>query len=324
MSELISIIIPVFNVERYLDRCLESVKKQTYTNIEVILVDDGSTDSSGIICDKYSSTDGRFKVIHKVNGGVASARNVGVDASAGDYIGFVDPDDWIECDMYDRMHKDMIMYNVDMVTCAYYEIYASKTIIKRFGQKGIVTYDIALKDILQNFNAYLWCRLYRRHVFDGVRFIEGRNFEDIEIIPRLIINSRSVYFDEHPVYYYQARREGSIVASKNSKNYGDFFWSYIEILRTIRTTKPEFAGLAVKGAAIGYLVQYKRFVDEEKVNEIPWQELLHYKAIFLNEMRGISVRSNLLFKERAELFMVLNCPKLFIWTCRYYRKVRGR
>lgn len=322
MSDLISIIIPVFNVEKYLGDCLESIARQTYKNIEVILVDDGSTDLSGKICDNYEAVDERFKVIHKVNGGVASARNVGVEAAVGDYIGFVDPDDWIECDMYERMHKNIIMYDVDMVICAYYEIYDSKTTIKKFGEKGIVTSDIALKDILQNFSAYLWCRLYCRHVFDGIRFIAGRNFEDIEIMPRLIINSKTLYFDEHPVYYYQAKRPGSIVATKNNKNYEDFFWSYIDIMRNIRIKKPDFAGLAVKGVVIGYLAQYKRFADGGEVKGVLWEELFYYREVLLNELKGITIKNNLLFKERVELFIAIYCPRLFILSCIYYRKLK--
>ena len=104
---LISVIVPVYNVEKYLRQCLDSIINQTYRNLEIILVDDGSTDSSGIICDEYAQIDARIKVIHKENGGLSSARNAGLDVctSGGDFIAFVDSDDWLEPDMYERLYE---------------------------------------------------------------------------------------------------------------------------------------------------------------------------------------------------------------------------
>lgn len=104
MKPEISIIVPIYNVEKYLPKCIESILSQTFTNFELILVNDGSKDRSGIICDEYASKDNRIKVIHKENGGVSSARNSGVDLASGKYIGFVDPDDYIKKDMYERLH----------------------------------------------------------------------------------------------------------------------------------------------------------------------------------------------------------------------------
>lgn len=320
MSELISIIVPVYNVEAYLKRCLDSIVKQTYENIEVIIVDDGSTDLSGQICDSYSLADSRFKVIHKANGGVASARNAGLDASRGDYIGFVDPDDWIKSDMFEKMYQDITENETDIVTCGYYEVCGIDIAVKRFGENGVVSSDIALRDILQNFNAYLWCRLYRRHIFDNTRFIEGRNFEDVEIMPRLIMNGQNVFFDKRPMYYYCLKREGSIVATKTAENYHNFFWSYIDILRNIRIVKPEFTEMAVKGAVTGYLVQHKRLVDEERIDSTQWEALKEYKNILLAELADIDRRNNLSIKEKIELLMSLYCPRLFIQFCRCYRK----
>ena len=100
MDDLISVIVPVYNVEEYLDRCIESIVNQTYKNLEILLIDDGSTDNSYNICDKWAKKDNRIKVVHKENGGVSSARNVGLDVATGDYIGFVDSDDYISIDMY--------------------------------------------------------------------------------------------------------------------------------------------------------------------------------------------------------------------------------
>lgn len=123
MNGLISIIVPVYNVEKYIERCIDSVINQTYKNLEIILVDDGSNDKSGIICDEYAKKDSRIKVIHKENSGVSNARNKGLDNATGQYIAFIDSDDWIEPDMYEYMMQKMIENNVDMVRCQLKKIY---------------------------------------------------------------------------------------------------------------------------------------------------------------------------------------------------------
>lgn len=324
MSEMISIIVPVFNVEEYLEECLDSIIKQTYKQIQVIMVDDGSTDLSGRICDNYSRLDSRFKVIHKKNGGVSSARNVGLDAAEGEYIGFVDPDDWIDVDMYDRLLYNICKYNVDISVCAYYEHRRSEVCVKLYELIGRVKSDEALSDLLQHFNAYLWCRLYRRQVFEGMRFIEGRNFEDVEIMPRLFMNSSWVYFDTEPMYHYRLMRYSSIVSNRSCENLKDYFFSYIDILKNIKKEKTEFAGQAVKGAVIGYLEQCKRLSDIPKITQIQKEELCFFKSVLLKEMGGIHQKKGLSLKLQWEFMMALYFPALFIKFCRWYRMLIGR
>ena len=123
----ISIIVPIFNIEKYLSRCLDSILEQTYKNLEVILVDDGSVDNSGMIADKYARKDQRIKVIHQVNQGVSAARNTGIDLATGDYIGFVDGDDYIEPDMYEILMRIIEEQQVDIAHCGYQMVYPSKT-----------------------------------------------------------------------------------------------------------------------------------------------------------------------------------------------------
>lgn len=318
MSELISIIVPIYNVEAYIQECLDSIARQTYKNIEVIMVDDGSTDASGLICDRYCVLDERFHVIHKKNGGVSSARNSGLDAARGKYIGFVDPDDWIDEYMYEMLYSDMSEYDVDMVTCAYYEIYQSRTTIKRFPIQGMVSSDKALEGLLLNFDAYLWCRLYRKQVFEDIRFIEGRNYEDVEAMPRLIVKSKNIFFDDRPMYHYRLKREGSIVATKNNKNIQDYFYSYMDILKNMKQSRPDFSGLAIKGAAIGYIVQCKRLAMVEQLTKEQRDELCNYKLDFLREIKGIRGKSGLSVKEKIELVLSLHCTGIFMRLFKWY------
>ena len=123
---MISVIIPVYNVEEYLDDCLTSVLAQTYSNLEILLINDGSTDNSGVICDKYAQTDSRIKVFHKENGGVSSARNIGLENATGQYIAFVDPDDWIEPNMYETIITQFEKSDVDAVFCGYWENFSDE------------------------------------------------------------------------------------------------------------------------------------------------------------------------------------------------------
>ena len=140
---LISVIIPVYNVEEYLDKCIQSVLNQTYHNLQVVLVDDGSKDKSGEICDKYAKLDPRIQVIHQTNAGVSAARNVGLDTALGDYIAFVDGDDWIYQRMYEHLYGLMLQYEADIVQCAaesnvdrnnFKEENDGQKILYRFGQ----------------------------------------------------------------------------------------------------------------------------------------------------------------------------------------------
>ena len=125
MKDLVSIIVPVYNVQKYLDKCIESMLKQTYTNIEIVLVDDGSTDGSASICDKYAADDERVVVVHKKNGGQSDARNVGLEKSTGEYICWVDGDDCIEENMIELLHKNLVDNNADISICNYHSRYES-------------------------------------------------------------------------------------------------------------------------------------------------------------------------------------------------------
>ena len=126
--DLISVIVPVYNVEKYLDKCIQSIVDQTYTNLEIILVDDGSPDNSGAICDEWAEKDNRIKVIHKANGGLSDARNAGLDIATGEYIAFVDSDDYIELDFYDKLYNVIKATNCDISICNLRKVYENNNV----------------------------------------------------------------------------------------------------------------------------------------------------------------------------------------------------
>ena len=210
-TPLISVIIPVYNVEKYLRRCLDSVIAQTYQNLEIICVDDGSVDESGKICDQYAVRDARIKVIHQENQGVSAARNRGLDAAEGEYIAFVDSDDYILEDMYKKMLDMLLNYNVDLCVCQWqYEFSDGRQVVKK---KNIDPTIYGRKTSLE-FARFLYRgnyengvvvaavnKLYRRALLDTIHF-EGRIHEDDAFNERIMAKNISVYVMEEQFYVY--------------------------------------------------------------------------------------------------------------------------
>lgn len=214
-NSLISIIVPVYNVEQYLPRCIESLICQTYHNIEIILIDDGSPDKSGEICDEYARHDKRIVVIHKENGGLSDARNRGLDIAKGDYIMFVDSDDWIEENSCETLCQLVLEYDADIVVFGLNTVFSSgKTTRSKKGLTGLVNKNMCMKFLMYNvsqggvFN-YAWNKLYSSQLFKDLRFPIGRLAEDQDTTYKLIHKSQRIYVTNQALYnYYQ--RDGSI------------------------------------------------------------------------------------------------------------------
>ncbi|MCR8746796.1 glycosyltransferase family 2 protein [Romboutsia lituseburensis] len=214
---LISIIVPVYNVEKYIHECIDSIINQTYSNIEIILVNDGSTDNSGNICEKYEKKDNRIKVVHKKNGGLSDARNVGIDISNGDYICFIDSDDWINLDMIENLYNLIIRYNADIAQSDYVEVYNKDSMSKNAIKEDIKFYNS--NDMLECLygeeyvkTVVVWNKMYKKELFNQIRFPKGKLHED-EFTTYKIIHKANMIIDSNlPLYYYR-QRENSIMNS---------------------------------------------------------------------------------------------------------------
>lgn len=221
---MISVIVPVYNVEKYLERCIDSILKQTYSDLEILLIDDGSSDKSGKICDEYAKKDNRIKVIHKKNGGISDVRNVGIENAKGDYIGFVDSDDYIADDMFETLYKLSNENNADISIVSFYEMYNGKLIGVR-DDKTLTKMDKqeALKELLidTNIQSYMWNKLFKKELFDNLRFPLGKNFEDIATVLLIFERANKVVLLQEPKYYY-LRRDDSIVGHRTNKTYLDY------------------------------------------------------------------------------------------------------
>ncbi len=219
-NELISVIVPVYKVEEYLELCLDSIISQTYTNLEIILVDDGSPDNCGKICDEYAEKDPRIKVIHQENGGLSAARNAGLDIATGDYIGFVDSDDYIESNYYEELIKSIKNYNSEQAICGVRKFELESRAIF-YGNKCL-SKDDYLKELLkEDVASYTWNKLYKKELFDGIMFPVGELFEDIKTLHLLGEKTNYVSFTDKSFYNYRIR-ENSITAENKGIKAKDY------------------------------------------------------------------------------------------------------
>ena len=225
---LISIIIPVYKVEIYLEKCIQSVINQTYENLQIILVDDGSPDNCGKICDEYAQKDHRIEVIHKSNGGLSDARNKGLEIAKGEYIGFIDSDDYIESDMYEVLYNLLKQYNAYVSICNFYTVSQGKIAIKN-AENGIKEYNRIeiLKEVLldNNIQSYAWNKLYKKELFDEIKYPVGKKYEDIGTTFYLLEKCNKVVVTGKPEYYY-INRQDSIVNNVTETTITD----YIELI----------------------------------------------------------------------------------------------
>ena len=222
-TPLISIIVPVYKVEKYLVKCVESILAQTYTNFELILVDDGSPDLCPSICDEYAKKDKRIIVIHKQNGGLSDARNAGLDIATGDFIGFVDSDDYIEKDLYELMLRGILNAKADMAICNYLCVDEDYNLIREKNKYLPIRDEVLnasefITKYTEEFGWYYvvaWNKLYRKSLFDNLRYPLGKQHEDAFLIHYLAFRCGKIVCIRKGLYYY-VQRQGSIMTQQFS------------------------------------------------------------------------------------------------------------
>jgi glycosyltransferase involved in cell wall biosynthesis len=238
MTNLVSVIVPVYNVEKYVSRCVDSLLKQSYLNVEIVLVDDGSTDNSGLICDEYAKKDKRVKVIHRNNGGLSAARNVGIKKSLGEYLAFVDGDDYVSNDFVSFLMKLLTQNGGDVAQCGHFIQYSEKRKVeKNSNHETIVLNRVqAIESLCYNgeYDVTAWNKLYKRSVFNNVSFPVGMLYEDTATSYRLAENADRFVVSMEPKYFY-VQRYDSIANGTNFNNnkyqfikVGDDMASYVE------------------------------------------------------------------------------------------------
>lgn len=278
MGELISIIVPVYKVEAFLEKCILSLINQSYTNLEIILVDDGSPDHCGDICDEWAKKDSRIKVIHKQNGGLSDARNAGIDIATGKYISFVDSDDWLSLDYYEILYDQIIMYNAKIAASGIVWVYDENdnNIHGKKMETKMYSAEEALETIQSNegFFAVAWNKLYYRELFDDIRYPYGLIHEDEFVTYRLIAKAKTLTLCQKAKYFYR-QRQGSIMATLDCQKEKNVLDAYLE---RIILFKKEYNRLYVRDKYLFCMACYTIFqLAKKQKNENVMKEVVEQR-----------------------------------------------
>jgi len=266
---VISIIVPIYNTRAYLEQCIESVLNQTYKDFELILIDDGSTDDSLAICNKYKANDSRIKVYSKDNGGQGSARNLGLDVAQGDYITFVDSDDWVLPQLLQVLYDNLILNQADISCCGVYSNEDGSD--KKNDSTLVIENNIeAISSFVRNkgcINHSPVAKLFKKETFSGVRFIELRGFEDAGTMYKPFVNANKVVAQNVSLYYYYQRADSTMHRPFSTKDY-DRIIAYEEMEKGLLSSgKYRNAAIVVTEAKIGAIYYVAGECIRQKIDD---------------------------------------------------------
>lgn len=314
MNDKISIILPVYNVDKYLRKCIDSILNQTYKNFELIIIDDGSTDNCPSICDEYKLLDNRIQVIHQENKGLSAARNVGIDLSIGKYITFIDSDDYIDNKYLEILHKLIVENKADMAVC-------DKIIVndkEKETNKLITNYNNEIIDVEEaymrmfkcngiGFN--VWSKLYKTNIVKKIKFPKGKLYEDIFVINKIMSSVKKIIVTNYNGYYYLKRRD-SITNTNISDNHMNLIEGSIKFKDYMLRNYPNLNDYTIRGYVNANFTVYRKAVLDnnfKKEYKSIRKEILSYKKdIFANKIYP--------FKMKFQTFLLLfgNTPyKIF-------------
>ena len=326
MDDLISIIIPVYNVSKYLPNCLDSIINQTYQNIEIIIINDGSTDNSLDICNEYKKKDKRIIVLEQKNCGLSETRNRGIRNAKGKYIGFIDSDDVISPYMFEYLYKALIENDSDISICSCDYFYENPNFDDEYKVINMNSID-GLKELMidRKITNHAVDKLYRKELFNDIKFPIGKKFEDICIMYKLFSKCNNISFVDCKLYgYYQ--RVGSITGQYNIDSTIDFINAinnrYEDILKSNINLSP-YLELNRVNSILRYfldIVKYERLdiFKSQELKDILNSEIKFGKKIFSKEVRSInSTKRNIIIR-----LLFIN-KYLFYYIMHYYSKIYG-
>lgn len=316
----ISVIVPVYKVEKTLDKCVESIIGQTYKNLEIILVDDGSPDNCPAMCDGWAEKDSRIRVIHKENGGVSSARNAALDIATGDYIGFVDSDDWIEPEMYSSLIQKISESGKNIALCSYYAVEISG---ERYECRCVADKEVLDKDdyfrfiVLGGYGGYIWNRLYDADILKEVRFDE-----DIWYSEDLLFNFKAAQksggaavLDSAEYNYFQKRvKKQAWVMDDHSFDSMKAF----EIMLSYKEIPEDIYDCCLRGYAAAAFTLLSGVLTNEKY----FHRYDEVRSAILNFKKRILLQSKYPFKYKIKVFALWLCPGFYNFMIRGIRKAK--
>ncbi len=287
MKKTVSVIIPVYNVEQYLHESLNSVLRQTYEQLEIIIINDGSTDQSGKMCNDFSQSDARIILINQENQGLSAARNHGLEIASGEYIFFLDSDDWIETKTIETMVDALENAGADIVWSGINYVYAKETKTVAYRENCVVDKDTALKLICEdkNIKNFAWGKLYKKSCWEDIRFPVGKYFEDIPTVYKTLEHSQKIAIINHCFYNYRIR-DNSISQTINLKHAIDRCDAHIARYIDLKYKKPQLKEILIKQllySVVVYARNYRR-CSREKRNE--FQMAMNETFSFFAENQG--------------------------------------
>lgn len=327
MQDLISVMIPIYNVDKYLNKCIDSVLNQTYSNLEIILVNDGSTDKSTEICKQYEQLDNRIKVINKEYGGVSDARNVCVDVAKGKYIAFVDSDDYISSDYIEYMYNLINKYNTPLAICRVKEVW-NNTNLKQIEQESNETSQLlnskqAFYNLLfdKGIEVSVYAKLYKRELFEGIRFPKGKVYEDTAVMYKIIKKAKNIAFGTKHCYYYIARKGSISKHPEFNENEKDFIRFTSEMLNFIEKRYPDLKDAVKRFDLYARFRILKMLVFTNPRNREMEKE--YVKMIRKNQKEVFKYKDTPTKDKYAIILLNMGLP-IFKLSWRVYRKVTGR
>ena len=312
IEEKISVIVPVYNVEAYLEKCVESILRQTYTNLEILLINDGSTDNSGDLCDQLALRDQRIRVIYKENGGLSDARNTGIEEASSDLIGFVDSDDYIDEDMYETLYRQMLESKAELSMCGHYDVYhqiPEKQVVAI--QTWALTPEEAIRMVMEAkiLSVTAVNKLYKKELFDQLRFEMGKIAEDAFIMIRLIHQCSKVVATNEKKYYY-VHRENSITTQKFSLKFLNVIEAYEQNANIIRENYPKLTDVATMRLNWAYFYILDRLLVDSEFED----KALEDRLLAFLKKNTVSILTDCRFTRARKLSFLALCLSRKLYT----------
>lgn len=312
-DNMFSVIVPVYNVEKYLDKCLASILGQTFKDYECIIVDDGSPDNSNTIIDNYVKKDQRFNVIHQKNMGISAARNAGLDIAKGDYITFIDSDDYIANDYLEKFASKITSTDADIVICGFIEVYAEY--IKEVSSKSENTDEIKKNILADVLHAYPWNKCYKKDLFQNIRFPVNKIFEDLLTIPEVCLNAQKIVCIPEKLYYYNRQNLNSITSNLSTEKRYDVFKGRFKSRQLAVQKQIPCLNLLDKKMVKETIITLLRNCNDNELSESQEQEMCDYLKERLDKSEVVGLRDKFWVK-----MLLAKRKKLCAWYARYRGK----
>lgn len=308
----LSIVVPVYKVEDYLKECVDSILNQSFKDFELILVDDGSPDSCPKLCDDYSKLDSRVKVIHKSNGGLSSARNAGMRVAKGDYISFIDSDDYLDLDTYNKVFSIIAKEQADVVIFGRCYVYEDNRKVVREKQgiykvmTGAEATALMNTSLLGYYDVAAWDKVYKRSLFDGIEYPEGKLSEDWYTTYKVFARAQKVAYDSKPLYYY--RQRGGSITHNARVNY-DAIYASKEVLDFVKKEQPEFLREAIFSYVYATIGVMDNLIEQQNIDKVEIKKIRnsiekYYKTV----LRYPGLRG----KRKVQLFLAIKATNIYI------------